>query len=123
MTCPSCGQENAPGTGRCGGCGALLPPASPRMSWADAATEAGPTSIPRGHTEHGRLRPGTQLGSRYEILSVLGEGGMGSVYKARDRELDRLVALKVIRPDLASHRDIVERFKREILLASQVTHR
>jgi eukaryotic-like serine/threonine-protein kinase len=63
------------------------------------------------------------LGGRYEILDLIGEGGMGAVYKARDRALDRLVALKVIRPELASNADILQRFKQEILLASKVTHR
>ena len=48
---------------------------------------------------------------------------MGAVYKAKDRELDRLVALKVIRPELASNPDILQRFKQEILLSSKVTHR
>ncbi len=67
--------------------------------------------------------PGTVLGGRYEILATIGEGGMGAVYKARDRELDRVVALKVIRPELASDPDILQRFKQEILLASRVTNR
>src|SRR5204863_1842431 len=69
------------------------------------------------------LEPGAILGDRYEILKSLGEGGMGAVYKARDRELDRLLALKVIRPELAGHPDILRRFKQELLLARQVTHK
>ena len=69
------------------------------------------------------LMPGMLLARRYEILEVLGEGGMGTVYKAKDRELDRLVALKVIRPELASNPDVLQRFKQEILLSSKVTHR
>lgn len=48
---------------------------------------------------------------------------MGAVYKARDREVDRLVALKIIRPDLASRPDILARFKQELILARQVTHK
>ena len=69
------------------------------------------------------LQIGDVLGGRYEILQLLGEGGMGAVYKARDRELDRFVALKLIRPELASSPAILARFKQELLLAHQVTHR
>jgi tetratricopeptide (TPR) repeat protein/TolB-like protein len=69
------------------------------------------------------LRPGDVLGGRYEILQLLGEGGMGAVYKARDRELNRFVALKVIRPQLAASPAILARFKQELLLAHQVTHK
>ena len=69
------------------------------------------------------LQPGAILGQRYEILQILGEGGMGAVYKARDRELNRMVALKVIRPDLAGNQAIIDRFKQELLLATQVTHK
>jgi len=69
------------------------------------------------------LQPGSVLGGRYEILQLLGEGGMGAVYKARDRELDRFVALKVIRPELASQQEVLRRFKQELILARQVTHK
>lgn len=54
---------------------------------------------------------------------MLGVGGMGEVYKARDLALGRLVAFKVIRPELASSPAIIDRFKQEILLSSNVTHK
>ena len=69
------------------------------------------------------LETGAVLAQRYEILQTLGEGGMGAVYKAKDLELDRLVALKVIRPELAKNPAIIERFKQELLLSQRVTHR
>src|SRR5438094_8331525 len=69
------------------------------------------------------LQPGTVLGQRYMVMQLLGEGGMGAVYKAKDRELNRMVALKVIRPDLARNESIIQRFKQELILAHQVTHK
>src|SRR5712672_1421348 len=70
-----------------------------------------------------QFQPGDVLGGRFEILQVLGEGGMGTVYKAVDREVDHIVALKLIRPELAVHAAILARFKQELLTARQVTHR
>jgi eukaryotic-like serine/threonine-protein kinase len=69
------------------------------------------------------LQAGDLIGARYEILQLLGEGGMGAVYKALDREVERTVALKLIRPELASNPAILARFKQELLTAHQVTHR
>lgn len=69
------------------------------------------------------IQPGTVLGNRYQIIKILGEGGMGAVYKARDLELDREIALKVIRPELTSNPEILQRFKQELILARQVTDR
>ena len=65
----------------------------------------------------------TSLGGRYEIQKLLGMGGMGAVYKARDMEVERVVGLKVIRPDLAGDPAILARFKQELILARQVTHK
>ncbi len=69
------------------------------------------------------FREGDVLGGRYEIHKMLGMGGMGAVYKARDMEVERVVGLKVIRPDLAGNPAILARFKQELVLARQVTHR
>ncbi len=65
---------------------------------------------------------GQTLAGRYDLIELLGTGGMGEVYRARDRELDELVALKVIRTDLANAPDIVARFRHEVKLARRVTH-
>jgi tetratricopeptide (TPR) repeat protein/predicted Ser/Thr protein kinase len=86
-------------------------------SWADPAEPV----YHAGSAE--RFKPGRMLGNRYQISELLGEGGMGAVYKARDRELDRLVALKIVRPNLALSSEILQRFKQELILARQVTHR
>ena len=75
------------------------------------------------YPQQATLEPGMVLAQRYEIVEILGQGGMGAVYKATDRELNRTVAIKVIRPDLARDQGIVDRFKQELLLAHQVTHR
>jgi tetratricopeptide (TPR) repeat protein len=69
------------------------------------------------------LEVGRVLGGRYEIEKLLGMGGMGAVYKAHDLEVDRSVGLKVIRPDLAGNPAILARFKQELILARQVTHK
>src|SRR5690349_14544823 len=60
---------------------------------------------------------------RYELLGELGRGGMGIVYKARDRRTGDLVALKVVHPQIASDPQLVERFRNELLLARRITHK
>ncbi len=69
------------------------------------------------------LEPGTVLGDRYEIVALLGEGGMGAVFKARDRELDRLVALKIVHPEMSRDPGVMARFKQELILARKITHK
>jgi serine/threonine-protein kinase len=68
------------------------------------------------------INTGTDFGPRYHVESLLGSGGMGKVYKARDRELDRIVAIKVLRPDLMTDPMAMQRFKHELLLASSISH-
>jgi serine/threonine protein kinase/tetratricopeptide (TPR) repeat protein len=75
----------------------------------------------------GPLKVSEPFGTRYTILRQLGIGGMGAVYQAWDSELNVAVALKVIRPEAAhdseAAHDVERRFKQELLLARQVTHK
>jgi len=150
MRCPYCNKENSPTATDCNACGKPLPrseatfigqervqrpeqsakQAQPLETFVATKTPSTPgdwtapvngTKIPPG--SQGELEPGTVLGERYEILAILGQGGMGAVYKARDTELDRLVALKVIRPELTTNPEMLSRFKQELILARQITHR
>jgi serine/threonine protein kinase/tetratricopeptide (TPR) repeat protein len=68
------------------------------------------------------INTGADFGPRYHVESLLGSGGMGKVYKARDRELERTVAIKVLRPDLMTDPMALQRFKHELLLASSISH-
>ncbi len=137
MQCPLCQAENPPTAASCTKCstplplndqtldGAVpsgMPPASttPRGTSAWSVAVAPPPDAPYAQGEE---LVGTLLAERYEILALLGQGGMGAVYKARDTELGRLVALKLIRADLASNPGILLRFKQELILAREVTHR
>ncbi len=66
--------------------------------------------------------PGFTFARRYTIVEQVGIGGMGQVYKARDEDLGRTVALKMLRPDVASETISVERFRRELSFAGKVSH-
>src|SRR5271168_4565881 len=63
------------------------------------------------------------IGQRYEILGEAGHGSMGNVYKARDRETGETVALKLLKPEIASDHAMMERFKNELLFARKITHK
>jgi eukaryotic-like serine/threonine-protein kinase len=106
-------------------------PITPKSDPSDALTAVRPRSSGSASPPHPIFssigatvfHEGDILGERYEILKLLGMGGMGAVYKARDLEVDRVVGLKVIRPDLAGDPAILARFKQELILARQVTHK
>jgi eukaryotic-like serine/threonine-protein kinase len=68
------------------------------------------------------LSAGTDFGTRYRIEALLGQGGMGRVYKAYDKTLDRTVALKVVRQGIMADSEALNRFKQELLLASRISH-
>jgi serine/threonine protein kinase/Tfp pilus assembly protein PilF len=72
---------------------------------------------PQAPTEGQKL-----IAGRYRILSTLGKGGMGEVYKVHDNKLDEDMALKLLRPEIANDPDIIQRFRNELKLARKITH-
>ena len=68
------------------------------------------------------MKIGQIVKDRYEILEILGEGGMAFVYKARDTQLERLVAIKTLKPNYVNQETFVERFKREAKTAANLNH-
>jgi serine/threonine-protein kinase len=62
------------------------------------------------------------LNGKYQILQKIGSGGMGSVYKALEPEMNRMVGVKILHPKLANRKDLVSRFRREARAMSQLTH-
>jgi tetratricopeptide (TPR) repeat protein len=147
MNCPRCGTTNHDNLSNCIRCGAALVPAGeaetfigisrPPMAAKPAAAAApapAPAARPADASNMPTAGPWAALGvagdadhvdfgPRYRIDRMLGQGGMGAVYKAWDKALDRPVALKLIRPGLALDPGIEQRFKQELLLASKISHK
>src|SRR6185369_2344781 len=76
-----------------------------------------------GSSDEGRFPAGTILGERYRVLGLLGRGGMGEVYRAHDLKLDQIVALKFLPAATARDPRLLERFRGEVRIARQVSHR
>ena len=69
------------------------------------------------------LISGTTFASRYEVIEELGKGGMGRVYKALDKEINEEVAIKLLKPEIASDESTVERFRNELKFARKISHK
>src|SRR5579859_3600882 len=117
MFCPNCRTIN-PDDGRyCKSCRAVLPAlggtATVGISGGSAVTGPLP-AVPSV--------AGVTLAGRYALLSILGQGGMGLVYRATDLELEQEIAIKVLHPALTADPDALARFKREVITARAITH-
>src|SRR5260370_25615189 len=111
MICSHCHTPNPTSAAVCTRCG----------SGFDIAADVG-IGATLEVSDSASINTGTDFGPRYHVESLLGSGGMGKGYKARDGELDRTVAIKVLRPDLMTDPMALQRFKHELLLASSISH-
>ncbi len=128
MYCPKCGKDlaaNAP-EGLCPQC--LMAAGLPTGARADKAADSqGQAVIPTSATPPGGFVPPepAELGEKFpqlEIIELLGQGGMGAVYKARQKQLDRLVALKILPPTIGKDPAFAERFMREARSMAKLNH-
>jgi len=133
MICPKCQSPNEEPAASCLHCGFAFEGArvlveSDASEMTSIPTMGSPSSFAQWKDQSQRgvaaivLPAGLEIGHRYRVKSLLGMGGMGAVYLVHDKGLDRDVALKLIRSDIAEDADALERFKREIQLSSRVTH-
>jgi serine/threonine protein kinase/Flp pilus assembly protein TadD len=113
IRCPKCQFENPDGTFYCGKC------ATPLSS--SRAIPASPTETMQ--TPIKELTTGSTFAGRYQIIEELGKGGMGKVYKVFDTKIKEKIALKLIKPEIASDRETIDRFSNELRLARKIGHR
>ncbi|MBV9342612.1 MAG: protein kinase, partial [Acidobacteria bacterium] len=128
MSCPACGKE-VPGASRfCPSCGSAVDlgfgPTLEAEAIPGERVRSPSVRISSSSSDYeARYVPGTTLADRYRIVSPLGKGGMGEVYRAEDLKLGQTVALKFLPRSLAQTEQALERFKREVRSARGVSHR
>jgi serine/threonine protein kinase len=113
MQCPNCHLDNPEGSKFCKECGTQITPLAKGQP-SFTKTLASPRE---------KLTTGLLFVERYEIIEVLGRGGMGEVYRALDTQINEEVAIKLIKPEIAQHEDILERFSNELKLSRKISHK
>lgn len=114
MKCPKCHFDNHDTQRFCGECGTQLDSVSDEISVSQTKTLETPIE---------ELTTGSTFAGRYQIIEELGKGGMGRVYKVLDREINTRVALKLIKPEIAADERTIERFRNELKVARDITHK
>ncbi len=110
MKCPKCDTVNPNTVKFCGECGT-------NITHPEEAQRPITKTI---ETPREEFTTGSTFADRYQIIEELGKGGMGKVYRVLDTKLNEEVALKLIRPDIASDKNTIERFKNELKLARKI---
>jgi predicted Ser/Thr protein kinase len=121
--CPTCQRRYVEGHGFCPRDGTALQsdeaePDAP-LTGIDASAATQPPSAERKSLQ---IVPGQTIAGRFQVIALLGKGGMGVVYRAHQLSVDREVALKVLHPELARDAQLVRRFEIEAKAASRVSH-
>ena len=109
--CPKCQTNNPNESKFCMECATPLP----------EAIEGVPTQTLETPTE--QLTTGSTFADRYQIIEELGKGGMGRVYKVLDKETNEKIALKLIKPEIATDKSTIARFKNELTTARKIRHK
>jgi len=113
VSCPLCHSDNPADALFCAKCGTKIGiEGSPQYS--KTMTMMAPAPL----LERGKIFAG-----RYEVIEELGRGGMGSVYRVEDKKVSEEIALKLINPEIAQDRKIIDRFSHELKVARQISHR
>ncbi len=113
MICPNCRSENNPDSRFCGHCAEPLVetlPGETLSSGQKTGTESPSTN-------------GPSIGGRYRIIEELGRGGMGTVFKVEDKEINEKIALKLLKPEISGNEEIIGRFRNEIKIARKINHK
>jgi serine/threonine protein kinase len=113
MKCPKCQTDNPDTQSFCGDCGTSLAPIG----------DALPSITKTIETPREELTTGSTFAGRYQIIEELGKGGMGKVYKVLDKETNERIALKLIKPEMASDKNTIERFRNELTTARKIRHK
>jgi len=113
ISCPDCHFKNPEGTSFCSNCGTSLTHKEIDSTGQTATLE----------TPFIELEKGITFAGRYEIIKELGRGGMGKVYRVKDKTVGEEVALKIIRPGIPISAKVVERFRNELKLARKIKHK
>ena len=113
ITCPKCRFDNPDDTVYCGKCATPLPASKEFLA---SQTETIQTPIKE-------LTTGSTFAGRYQVIEELGHGGMGKVYKVFDTKIKEKIALKLIKPEIASDKETIERFSNELRLARNISQR
>jgi serine/threonine protein kinase/Flp pilus assembly protein TadD len=112
MKCPKCDFENPADTKFCGNCAEPLHPPEEESARPTKTLQTTPVE----------LKTGTIFAGRFEVIEELGKGGMGKVYKVLDKEVNEKIALKLLKPEIATDEKTIERFRNELKFARKIGH-